>query len=92
MIGIHPAAIEDETIFGGICVAEVTGCPLYIVDDSTARPTEQRGTSKSLIGSSAGVPRDLPGVCDADPEENSQERGRQGKIGPPTFTFAGRAA
>ncbi len=33
----HPPALEEEAIFRSICIAEVTGCPLYIAHVTTAR-------------------------------------------------------
>jgi dihydropyrimidinase len=85
----HPAAMEEEAIFRAIRMAEVTGCPLYIPHNTTARALRHIREARE-----AG----LPVFAETCPqyltltEEVIKERGALAKIGPPIRTAEDREA
>ncbi len=88
-VATHPAAMEEEAIFRAIRMAEVTGCPLYIPHNTTARALPHIRAARR-----AG----LPVFAETCPqyltltEEIIEERGALAKIGPPIRTADDRAA
>jgi dihydropyrimidinase len=88
-VATHPAAMEEEAIFRAIRMAEVTGCPLYIPHNTTARAIRHIREAQE-----AG----LPVFAETCPqyltltEEIIEERGALAKIGPPIRTAEDRAA
>ncbi|MGD2104085.1 MAG: amidohydrolase family protein [Anaerolineae bacterium] len=88
-VSTHPAAMEEEAIFRAIRMAEVTGCPLYIPHNTTARAIRHIREAQQ-----AG----LPVFAETCPqyltltEEIIEERGALAKIGPPIRTADDRAA
>jgi dihydropyrimidinase len=87
-VATHPAAMEEEAIFRAIRMAEVTGCPLYIPHNTTARAIRHIREAQE-----AG----LPVFAETCPqyltltEEIIEERGALAKIGPPIRTAEDRA-
>jgi dihydropyrimidinase len=81
--------MEEEAIFRAIRMAEVTGCPLYIPHNTTARAIPHIRQAQE-----AG----LPVIAETCPqyltltEEIIQERGALAKIGPPIRSARDRAA
>lgn len=88
-VATHPAAMEEEAIFRAIRMAEVTGCPLYIPHNTTARAMRHIREAQQ-----AG----LPVFAETCPqyltltEEVIEERGALAKIGPPIRAGEDRAA
>jgi len=88
-VATHPAAMEEEAIFRAIRMAEVTGCPLYIPHNTTARALRRIREAQE-----AG----LPVYAETCPqyltltEEVIEDRGALAKIGPPIRTAEDRAA
>jgi dihydropyrimidinase len=88
-VATHPAAMEEEAIFRAIRMAEVTGCPLYIPHNTTARAMRHIRDARE-----AG----LPVFAETCPqyltltEAVIEERGALAKIGPPIRTAEDRAA
>jgi dihydropyrimidinase len=88
-VATHPAAMEEEAIFRAIRMAEVTGCPLYIPHNTTARALRHIREARQ-----AG----LPVYAETCPqyltltEEIIEKRGALAKIGPPIRTAEDRAA
>jgi len=88
-VATHPAAMEEEAIFRAIRMAEVTGCPLYIPHNTTARAIRHIREAQM-----AG----LPVLAETCPqyltltEAIIEERGALAKIGPPIRTAEDRAA
>jgi dihydropyrimidinase len=88
-VATHPAAMEEEAIFRAIRMAEVTGCPLYIPHNTTARAIRHIREAQE-----AG----LPVFAETCPqyltltEAIIEERGALAKIGPPIRTAEDRAA
>jgi dihydropyrimidinase len=88
-VATHPAAMEEEAIFRAIRMAEVTGCPLYIVHNTTAR---------AMCHIRQAREEGLPVFAETCPqyltltEEIMEERGALAKIGPPIRTAEDRAA
>lgn len=85
----HPAAMEEEAIFRAIRMAEVTGCPLYIPHNTTARalPHIREARESGLPVFAETCPQYLTLT-----EEIIEERGALAKIGPPIRTADDRAA
>ncbi len=85
----RPAAFEEEAIFRSICLAEVTGCPLYIPHVTSAR---------ALRPIRAAHEQGLPVYAETCPqylnltEEVIERRGALAKIGPPIRSQADQAA
>jgi dihydropyrimidinase len=76
----RPAAFEEEAIFRSICLAEVTGCPLYIphvTSERALRPI-QRAQEQGLQVYGETCPQYLTLT-----EEIIEKRGALAKIGPP---------
>jgi dihydropyrimidinase len=88
-VATHPAAMEEEAIFRAIRMAEVTGCPLYIPHNTTARAMrhirEAREAGLSVFGETCPQYLTLT-------EEVIEERGALAKIGPPIRTAEDRTA
>jgi dihydropyrimidinase len=88
-VATHPAAMEEEAIFRAIRMAEVTGCPLYIPHNTTARALrhirEAREAGLPVFGETCPQYLTLT-------EEVIEERGALAKIGPPIRTAEDRAA
>jgi dihydropyrimidinase len=88
-VDTHPAATEEEAIFRAIRMAEVAGCPLYIVHNTTARAMRHIREARE---------EGLPVFAETCPqyltltEEIIQERGALAKIGPPIRTVEDQAA
>jgi dihydropyrimidinase len=88
-VATHPAAMEEEAIFRAIRMAEVTGCPLYIPHNTTARAIRHIREARQ-----AG----LPVFAETCPqyltltEAVIEKRGALAKIGPPIRTADDRAA
>jgi len=88
-VATHPAAMEEEAVFRAIRMAEVTGCPLYIVHNTTARALRHIRDAQE---------EGLPVFAETCPqyltltEEVIEERGALAKIGPPIRTAEDRAA
>ena len=88
-VATHPAAMEEEAIFRAIRMAEVTGCPIYIPHNTTARALRRIREAQE-----AG----LPVYAETCPqyltltEEVIEDRGALAKIGPPIRTAEDRAA
>lgn len=76
----HPPALEEEAIFRAICMAEVTGCPLYIPHVSAARSLRpiRRALSQGQRLFAETCPQYLTLTQDI-----VAERGALAKIGPP---------
>jgi len=87
-VATHPAAMEEEAIFRAIRMAEVTGCPLYIPHNTTARAIPHIRQAQET---------GLPVIAETCPqyltltEKIIQERGALAKIGPPIRTAEDRA-
>ncbi len=76
----RPAALEEEAVFRAICLAEVTGCPLYIPHVTAARvlrPIRQAQAEGRVVYGET-CPQYL-----ALTEEILKRRGALAKIGPP---------
>jgi len=79
----HPAAMEEEAIFRAIRMAEVTGCPLYIVHNTTVRALRHIWEAQE---------DGLPVYAETCPhyltltEDILKERGALAKVGPPIRT------
>ena len=88
-VATHPAAMEEEAIFRAIRMAEVTGCPLYIPHNTTARAIRhiREAQEVGLRVFAETCPQYLTLT-----EEVIEERGAQAKIGPPIRTSEDRAA
>lgn len=88
-VATHPAAMEEEAIFRAIRMAEVTGCPLYIPHNTTARALphirEARQSGLPVFGETCPQYLTLT-------EEIIEERGALAKIGPPIRGAEDRAA
>ena len=76
----RPAAFEEEAIFRAICLAEVTGCPLYIPHVTSARALRPiraaREQGQRLFAETCPQYLTLT-------EKIIEERGALAKIGPP---------
>ncbi len=85
----RPAALEEEAAFRAICMAEVTGCPLYIVHNTSARVLRpiRRAQAEGRRVFAETCPQYLTLT-----QEIIEERGALAKIGPPIRTAADRAA
>ena len=85
----RPDALEEEAVFRAIRMAEVTGCPLYIVHNTTARAMRHIREAQE-----AG----LPIFAETCPQyltltqDIIEERGALAKIGPPIRTAHDRDA
>ncbi len=85
----RPAAMEEEAVFRAIRMAEVTGCPLYIVHNTTRRALRHIREAQA-----AG----MPVYAETCPQYLTltkaiiEERGALAKIGPPIRTADDRAA
>lgn len=85
----RPAAFEQEAIFRAVCLAEVTGCPLYI-----PHVTSERALRPIRAAQEAG----LPVFAETCPqyltltEEIIERRGALAKIGPPIRSQADQDA
>ncbi len=85
----RPAAFEEEAIFRAICLAEVTGCPLYIPHVTSARALRPIRNAQA---------QGLPVYAETCPqylnltEEILAERGALAKIGPPIRSAEDQAA
>lgn len=79
----RPAAFEEEAIFRSVCLAEVTGCPLYIPHVTSARALRPIRNAQA---------QGLPVFAETCPqylnltEEILETRGALAKIGPPIRT------
>lgn len=76
----HPDILEEEAIFRAICLAEVTGCPLYI-----PHVTSRRGLRPIRRAQAEGLPifaETCPQYLTLT-EKILEERGALAKIGPP---------
>lgn len=76
----HPDIFEEEAIFRAICLAEVTGCPLYIPHVTSRRSLRpiRRAQAEGLKVFGETCPQYLTLT-----EKIIQERGALAKIGPP---------
>ncbi len=85
----RPAAFEEEAIFRSICLAEVTGCPLYIPHVASARALRpiRRAQADGLPVFAETCPQYLNLT-----EEIIAERGALAKIGPPIRSADDQAA
>jgi dihydropyrimidinase len=85
----RPPALEEEAIFRAICLAEVTGCPLYIPHVTAARSLRpiRRAQAEGQKVFAETCPQYLTLT-----QEIIEERGALAKIGPPIRTAADRAA
>jgi dihydropyrimidinase len=88
-VATHPAAMEEEAVFRAIRMAEVTGCPLYIPHNTTARALRHIGEARQL---------GLPVYAETCPQyltltqDAIENRGALAKIGPPIRTAEDREA
>jgi dihydropyrimidinase len=88
-VATHPAAMEEEAIFRAIRMAEVTGCPLYIPHNTTARALRHIREAQQM---------GLPIYAETCPqyltltESIIEERGALAKIGPPIRSSEDRDA
>jgi dihydropyrimidinase len=88
-VATRPAAMEEEAIFRAIRMAEVTGCPLYIPHNTTARALRHIREARQL-----GVPvyaETCPQYLTLT-EDVIEKRGALAKIGPPIRTAEDREA
>jgi dihydropyrimidinase len=85
----RPPALEEEAIFRAICLAEVTGCPLYIPHVTAARSLRpiRRAQTKGQVVFAETCPQYLTLT-----QEIIEEHGALAKIGPPIRTADDRAA
>jgi dihydropyrimidinase len=85
----RPPALEEEAIFRAICLAEVTGCPLYIPHVTAARSLRpiRRAQAEGQKVFAETCPQYLTLT-----QEIIEERGALAKIGPPVRTATDRAA
>jgi dihydropyrimidinase len=85
----RPAVMEEEATFRAICMAEVTGCPLYIPHVTAARSLRpiRRAQAEGLSVFAETCPQYLTLTQDI-----IEERGALAKIGPPIRTADDRAA
>ena len=85
----RPAALEEEAVFRAIHMAEVTGCPLYIVHNTTARAMRhiRYAQEEGQMVFAETCPQYLTLTKDI-----IEERGALAKIGPPIRTARDRAA
>ena len=85
----RPPALEEEAIFRSICLAEVTGCPLYIPHVTAARSLRpiRRAQAEGQQVFAETCPQYLTLT-----QEIIEERGALAKIGPPIRTAGDRAA
>jgi len=76
----HPDIFEEEAIFRAICLAEVTGCPLYIPHVTSRRSLRpiRRAQAEGLKVFGETCPQYLTLT-----EKIIEERGALAKIGPP---------
>ena len=76
----HPDIFEEEAIFRSICLAEVTGCPLYIPHVTSRRSLRpiRRAQAEGLKVFGETCPQYLTLT-----EKIIEERGALAKIGPP---------
>lgn len=85
----RPPALEEEAIFRAICLAEVTGCPLYIPHVTSTRALRPlraaQAEGRRVYGESCPQYLTLT-------EHIITERGALAKIGPPIRTEADRLA
>ncbi len=79
----HPDIFEEEAIFRAICLAEVTGCPLYIPHVTSRRSLRpiRRAQAEGLKVFGETCPQYLTLT-----EKIIEERGALAKIGPPIRT------
>jgi dihydropyrimidinase len=88
-VATHPAAMEEEAIFRAIRMAEVTGCPLYIPHNTTARALRHIRDAQQV---------GLPVYAETCPqyltltEDVIKKQGALAKIGPPIRSAEDRAA
>jgi dihydropyrimidinase len=85
----RPAALEEEAVFRSICLAEVTGCPLYVPHVTSARALRpiRQAQAAGLHVFAETCTQYLSLTQDV-----IQERGALAKIGPPIRTAADQAA
>ena len=85
----RPAAMEEEAVFRAIRMAEVTGCPLYIPHNTTARALRhiREAQEAGLVVFGETCPQYLTLT-----EEVIAEQGALAKIGPPIRTHQDREA
>jgi dihydropyrimidinase len=85
----RPAALEEEAIFRAICLAEITGCPLYIPHVTSRRALRPiraaRQAGQVVYGESCPHYLSLT-------EDVLKERGALAKVGPPIRTADDRSA
>ncbi|MGW8251623.1 MAG: amidohydrolase family protein, partial [Anaerolineales bacterium] len=85
----RPAALEEEAIFRAICLAEVTGCPLYIPHVTSRRSLRpiKAAREEGQVVYAESCPHYL-----ALTEDILEQRGALAKVGPPIRTTADREA
>ncbi len=85
----RPPVLEEEAAFRAICMAEVTGCPLYIVHNTSARVLRpiRRAQAEGLEVFAETCPQYLTLT-----QEIIEERGALAKIGPPIRTAGDQSA
>ncbi len=88
-VATHPAAMEEEAIFRAIRMAEVTGCPLYIPHNTTARAI--RHIREAQMAGLSVFAETCPQYLTLT-EAIIAERGALAKIGPPIRSAEDRAA
>jgi dihydropyrimidinase len=88
-VATRPAAMEEEAVFRAIRMAEVTGCPLYIPHNTTARALRhiREAQRKGLPVYAETCPQYLTLT-----QEVVERRGALAKIGPPIRSAEDRAA
>ena len=85
----RPAVLEEEATFRAICLAEVTGCPLYLPHVTAAR------SLRPIRHAQAAGQRVFAETCPQYltlTQDIVEERGALAKIGPPIRTADDRAA
>lgn len=85
----RPAALEEEAIFRASCLAEVTGCPLYIPHVTSRRSL--RPIRRAQVEGRRVFAETCPQYLTLT-QEIIEERGALAKIGPPIRTAADWAA
>jgi len=85
----RPAALEEEAIFRAICLAEVTGCPLYIPHVTSARAL--RPIRKAQAEGRPVYAETCPQYLNLT-QDILETRGALAKIGPPIRSAEDQAA
>jgi dihydropyrimidinase len=85
----RPAVLEEEAIFRAICLAEVTGCPLYIPHVTSRRALRPIRAARQVgqVVYAESCPHYLSLT-----EEILETRGALAKVGPPIRTADDRSA